>query len=88
MQPILVVEVLSERYYKKDLVRNMALYKEAPSVKEYWIFNPHDGGDHPTLRVYRKRGDRSWQKPIDVPFAGTYTTPLLPGFTLVVDTNV
>jgi Uma2 family endonuclease len=88
MQPLLVVEVLSEKYHKKDLVRNVGLYKEAPSVKEYWVLNPRDGGDHPTLRVYRKRGDRSWQKPIDVPFGGTYTTPLLPGFTLIVDPSV
>jgi Uma2 family endonuclease len=87
VQPILVVEVLSEGYHRKDLVRNVALYRESPSVKEYWVFDPRDGGDHPTLRVYRKRGNRSWQRPIDVPFAGSYTTALLPGFTLVVDPN-
>ena len=88
VHPILVLEVLSEGYHKKDLVRNVALYREAPSVKEYWIFNPHDGGDHPTLLAYRKRGNRSWQQPIEVPFAGAYTTPLLPGFTLIVDPSV
>ena len=87
LNPILVVEVLSEGYHHKDLVRNVRLYKEAPSLKEYWVLNPQDAGDHPTLRVYRKRGGRSWQKPIDVPFAGTYTTPLLPEFTLIVDPN-
>ena len=85
--PILVVEVLSEEYTNKDLVRNVALYQQAPSLREYWIFDPRDAGDHPTLRVYRKRGGRSWQRPIDVPFGGTYTTPLLPGFTLTVDPN-
>jgi Uma2 family endonuclease len=83
--PILVVEVLSEDYRLKDLVRNVALYRQAPSLREYWVLDPQDAGDHPTLRVYGKRGDRSWQRPIDVPFGGTYTTPLLPGFTLVVD---
>ncbi len=87
VHPILVVEVLSEGYHKKDLVRNVALYKEAPSVREYWVLNPRDGGDHPTLRVYRRRGSGSWQRPIDVPFGATYTTPLLPDFTLVVDPN-
>ena len=86
-KPILVVEVLSEGYHQKDLVRNVALYKEAASVKEYWILNPLDSGDHPTLRAYRKRGS-SWQRPINLPFGGTYTPPLLPGFTLVVDPNV
>jgi Uma2 family endonuclease len=87
MNPILVVEVLCDRYHKKDLVRNVALYQEAPSVKEYWVLDPRDDADHPTLRVYRRRG-QAWQRPIDVPFAGTYTTPLLPGFTLIVDPNV
>ena len=88
VQPILVVEVLSDKYRKKDLIRNVALYRAAPSVKEYWILDPCDGGDHPALRVYRKRGDQSWQRPIDVPLAGTYTTPVLPCFTLVVDPSV
>ncbi len=74
-QPVLVIEIISERYHKKDLVRNVALYKEAPSVKEYWVLDPRDGG-HPTLLVYRKRGDRSWQKAIEVPFAGTRTRRL------------
>ncbi len=86
VHPILVVEVLSEGYHQKDLVRNVALYQEAPSVREYWILDPRDAGDHPTLRAYRKRG-RAWQRAIDVPFAGTYTTPLLPGFSLLADPN-
>jgi Uma2 family endonuclease len=85
VNPILVVEVISPRYAHKDLVRNVALYREAPSVREYWIFDPRDRSGRVTMSVYRKRGSRSWQKPIDVPFAGTYTTPLLPEFTLVVD---
>jgi Uma2 family endonuclease len=85
INPILVVEVISPRYAHKDLVRNVALYQKAPSVREYWIFDPRDRSGRVTMRVYRKRGSRSWQKPIDVPFAGTYTTPLLPEFTLIVD---
>jgi Uma2 family endonuclease len=88
MKPLLVVQVLSEGYHQKDLVRNVALYREAPSVREYWVLNPLDGGDHPTLRVYRRRGSGAWQRPIDVPFGGTYTTPLLPGFILIVDASV
>ncbi len=83
--PLLVVEVLSEDYRRKDLERNVTLYRHAPTLREYWIFDPRDAGDHPTLRVYRKSGPRSWQRPIDVAFGGTYTTALLPGFTLVVD---
>ncbi len=87
LHSILVVEVISPKYANKDLVRNVALYREAPHVREYWIFDPRDRDGQLTLRVYRKRGVRSWQPPIDVPFAGTYTTPLLPGFTLTVDPN-
>ena len=85
LNPLLVVEVLSEGYHHKDLARNVKLYQSAPSLQEYWVLDPRDAGDHPTLRVYRKRGARSWLKPIDGPFAGTYTTPLLPEFTLIVD---
>ena len=85
VHPILVVEVISPRYAHKDLVRNVGLYRDAPSVKEYWIFDPRDRAGRVTLRAYRKRGARSWQRPIDVPFGGAYTTPLLPGFTLTVD---
>jgi len=87
VSPILVVETLSEDNRKKDLIRNVSLYLEVPSIREYWVLDPRDDADHPTLRVYRRRG-QAWQRPIDVPFAGTYTTPLLPGFTLIVDPNV
>jgi Uma2 family endonuclease len=85
VQPILTIEIISPRYAHKDLGRNVVLYGEAPSVREYWIFDPRDRKGNLTLRAYRKRGVRSWQRPIDVPFGGTYTTPLLPGFTLIVD---
>ena len=56
-------------------------------MREYWIFDPRDRDGSSHLRVYRKRGSRSWQPPIDVPFGATYTTRLLPGFSLVVDPN-
>lgn len=85
VQPILVVEIISPRYADKDLARDVTLYREAPSVREYWIFDPRDRQGRLTLRVYRKRGARSWQRPSDVPFGGTYATPLLPHFALVVD---
>lgn len=87
VSPILVVETLSEGNRNKDLIRNVELYLRSPTIREYWVIDPLADPNHPTLRVYRKRGSRSWQKPIDVPFAGTYTTPLLPEFTLIVDPN-
>jgi Uma2 family endonuclease len=85
VSPFLVVEVISEEDPDKDLVRNVGLYLEVPSVKEYWVLDPRPDPDRPSLRVYRRRG-RNWQKPIDVPYGATYQTPrVLPGFTLLID---
>lgn len=85
ISPILVVEVLAEDTPGKDLVRNVELYAEVPSIKEYWILDPRPDPDRPSLRAYRRRG-KGWQKPIDVPYGETYQTPrVLPGFCLVID---
>lgn len=81
LTPVLVVEILSEDDPEKDLQRNVELYEEIPSIREYWIFDPRADPDHPTLLVYRRRGQR-WQKPISVPFGETYTTRWLPDFSL------
>ena len=86
ISPFLVAETLSADNRNKDLVRNVELYLEVPSIREYWVFDPHEDANRPTLRVYRRRG-RAWQRPIDVPFGATYTTRLLPGFSLIVDPN-
>jgi Uma2 family endonuclease len=84
VSPLLVAEVLSEDTADKDLVRNLELYLQVPSIREYWILDPRASADHPTLTVHRRRG-RRWQRPINVPAGGTYTTRLLPGFALVLD---
>ncbi len=82
--PFLVVEVVSADDPGKDLVRNVNLYLQVPSIREYWILDGREDANRPTLRVYRRRGQR-WQNVIEVAPGGTYTTRLLPGFTLVVD---
>lgn len=82
--PFLVVEVLSPDNADKDTERSVELYVQVPTIREYWIVDGLDSPSKPTLIVYRRRGT-SWQKRIDVPFGATYTTKLLPGFTLVVD---
>jgi Uma2 family endonuclease len=82
--PVLVVEILSEDTADKDLVRNRDLYLQVPSIREYWIIDPRENPDEPSLTVYRRRGQR-WQKPIEVASGGTYTTRLLPDFELVMD---
>ncbi len=84
VSPILVIEIVSEDNADKDLVRNVELYRRVPSIREYWIIDSRQDPDRPTLRVYRRRGSR-WQRPIDVAAGETYTTPLLPGFVLVLD---
>jgi Uma2 family endonuclease len=85
ISPVLVVEVISEEDPNKDLVRNVELYAEVPSIKEYWVLDPRPDPDQPSLKVFRRRG-KGWQKPIDVPYGETYQTPrFLPGFSLLVD---
>jgi Uma2 family endonuclease len=86
LEPILVAEVLSQDDPDKDLVRNVELYLEVPSIREYWIIDPRESYNLPALVVYRRRG-RRWQKPIEVPGGGTYTTRLLPGFSLLLDAH-
>jgi Uma2 family endonuclease len=81
LSPVLVVEIISEDDPQKDLQRNVELYEEIPSIREYWIFDARDDPDHPSLLVYRRRG-QNWHKPIRVPFGETYTTRWLPGFSL------
>jgi Uma2 family endonuclease len=83
--PVLVVEVLTEGDPDKDLVRNVALYRRVPSIKEYWIIDSREDANTPTMTVYRRRG-RVWRRPIQVGPGERYTTPLLPDFELVLDT--
>lgn len=82
MRPVLVVEVLSEDDPDKDLVRNVELYLQVPSIREYWILDGRSGAMTPTMLVYRRRG-QNWQKPIEVEHGSTYTTRLLPRFALI-----
>ncbi len=84
ISPFLVAEVLSPGTLKKDLERNVEIYRQVPTIREYWIIDQRIDPDQPTLIVYRRRG-QNWQKPIVVPFGGTYETNMLPGFMLVVE---
>lgn len=84
LSPVLVAEVLSESDPFKDLIRNVNLYLQVPSIEEYWILDGQDDADKPSLLVYRRRG-KQWQKPREISYRESYATPLLPGFKLVVD---
>ena len=82
--PILVVEVISADTADKDLVRNRRLYLQVPSIQEYWILDPREGIAGLTMLVYRRRG-RRWAARITVEPGATYTTPMLPGFSIVLN---
>jgi Uma2 family endonuclease len=83
VSPILVVEIISPSDPDKDLVRNVDLYRQVPSIQEYWVLDNRQDAARPTMRVFRRAGD-GWATQ-DVAFGETYTTPLLPEFSLVVD---
>jgi Uma2 family endonuclease len=83
VSPVLVVEVLSEDGAGKDLERNVELYLQVPSIKEYWVVDGRQDPDHPSLRAHRRHG-KTWRIK-NVSAGETYTTNLLPGFELVLD---
>ncbi len=82
--PIVVIEIISPDNADKDFERNVELYLEVPTIREYWIVDQRPDPDYPTLTVYRRRG-KKWQKPIIVSPGETYKTRLLPGFELKLD---
>jgi Uma2 family endonuclease len=60
------------------------LYRQVPSIREYWIIDGRDDPDRPAMLVYRRRGQR-WQNPIRFEYGTEYTTRLLPGFRLLLN---
>ena len=83
VSPILVVEVLSLDDPDKDLVRNVELYSQVPSIAEYWLFDTRDDPERLRLQV-RRRSRGRWRLSEYDP-GDTYTTKLLPDFTLILD---
>ena len=83
VSPVLVVEILHQDDPEKDLVRNVSLYFQVPSIKEYWVIDARDDADRPTMLVHRRHGKR-WRV-LPVAFGEVYTTRLLPDFELVLD---
>ncbi len=84
VSPVLVAEVLSVDDPDKDLVRNVELYLQVPSIKEYWILDTtRDEPERPYLTVRRRFRGR-WRV-LEFDPGTTYTTALLPGFKLLLD---
>jgi Uma2 family endonuclease len=79
--PIVVVEIATDdEAAEKDLDRNVELYLRVPSIQEYWAFDLRE--EQPILIVHRREND-AWHVLRFEP-SETYTTELLPGFSLPV----
>ncbi len=83
VSPVIVAEVLVDGDPEKDLVRNVDLYLQVPSIAEYWILDGRENPDEPTL-IVRRRGRKRWVIS-EIPYGEEYSPPTLPGFTLLVD---
>ncbi len=83
VSPILVVEVVSREDPYKDLVRNVKLYLQVPTIQEYWLIDPRKNPERPIFRAYRRQG-KKWRI-VQPAFGEVYTTKLLPGFALIID---
>lgn len=81
--PVIVAEILTAADPHKDLVRNVELYLQVPSIKEYWVFDIRENARRPTLIAHRRHG-RRWRVARWEP-GSTYATRTLPGFELVID---
>jgi Uma2 family endonuclease len=82
VSPILVCEVLSNDPVK-DLERNVELYFEVPSIREYWVVDIRESADEPELIQHRR--SRSGWAVKTYSYRSKFTTKLLPGFMLVID---
>jgi Uma2 family endonuclease len=83
ISPVIVAEVLVDSDPEKDLVRNVDLYYQVPSIAEYWILDGRENCDEPLLIARRRYGSR-WLIH-EIPYGEIYRTPTLPGFELLID---
>lgn len=83
ISPMLVVEIMGSNP-EKDLGRNVELYLQVPSIREYWVIDSQtEGADRPHLIVHRRWG-RRWRR-LEFGPGDVYSTRLLPGFSLTID---
>lgn len=83
VSPVMVAEVLVEGKPEKDLNRNPNLYHDVPTIREYWVLDGQDDPNEPALIQHRRYGKRWLVRRF--PYGSTFTTKLLPGFSLLVD---
>lgn len=84
ISPLIVIEVVSPDNADKDYIRNVELYQQVPSIREYWIFDRLGKDNGPILRVYHRTTARQKWKIAEYGPRDTYATDLLPGITLPV----
>ena len=76
--PLLVVEVISPRRRRKDIVRNRGLYWAAGGIAEYWIIDPRDDSAQPWLIAHwREPGQPAWSQ-VEIEFGDTYQSRTMP----------
>lgn len=81
--PHLVVEVISARRSEKDTKRNRHLYWLAEGIAEYWIVDPREDDQRPTLiTCVRRRGSAEWAESV-TPFGKTFKSPTLRGLSVI-----
>ncbi|GAA4201208.1 Uma2 family endonuclease [Pedobacter jeongneungensis] len=78
--PDIVVEILSPGNSKKELISKYEVYEEA-GVKEYWIISPEDK----TFFRYLLDDQGKFQPTKLLTEGEKVTTPILPGFTLILE---
>lgn len=83
VSPILVAEILVFGDPAKELDRNVKLYLQVPSIKEYWVIDGRDSAETPSLIQHRRIGNR-WTMKTYHPHSNL-VTKLLPGFSLTID---
>jgi Uma2 family endonuclease len=55
VSPVFVAEVISPSDPNKDLVRNVELYWQVPSIQEYWVFDLRPEAEHPLTGHRRQK---------------------------------
>lgn len=80
ISPFLVVEVMVEGEFEKDLSRNPILFHRVPSVSQYWVVNGTESVEKPSLIQY-SRTKEFWDITTHR-FGSKFRTNLLPDFEL------
>jgi Uma2 family endonuclease len=83
VSPILVLNVVAHADPEKDLVRNVDLYYQVPTIQEYWAVDTRENPERPILRVHRRHA-RGWQI-LEYFYGELYTSPVFPGLEVLVN---